>query len=85
MKVSMILGSTEAIKDAVENGLGVAIISRWAVRKEIKHGTLTPLKIKEEKIMRDFSLVSNKSTVSSHAVVEFLTYLKSYQFEKLLH
>ncbi len=42
MKISTVLGSTEAIKDAVENGLGVSIISRWAARKESKYGTLTP-------------------------------------------
>jgi len=85
MKISMVLGSTEAIKEAVENGLGVSIISRWAARKEIKYGTLHFLRIKEEKIFRDFSLITNKNSVLSHAVDEFLTYLKSYPFDKLLN
>ncbi len=85
MKISMILGSTEAIKEAVENGLGVSIVSRWAARKELKYGTLHLLRIKEEKILREFSLILNKNAVSSHAVDEFLTYLKAYSFEKLLH
>jgi len=84
MKVAMVLGSTEAIKEAVENGLGVSILSRWAVRKEIKYGTLQLLRIKEERVNRDFSLIINKSSVSSHAVDEFLTYLRSYPFNKLL-
>jgi DNA-binding transcriptional LysR family regulator len=84
MKVSMVLGSTEAIKDAVENGLGVSIISRWAARKECKYGTLNMLSFKEEKIVRNFSLITYKNTVSSHASEEFLTYLKSYPFDKLL-
>ncbi len=84
MKVAMVLGSTEAIKEAVENGLGVSILSRWAVRKEIKYGTLQLLRIKEERVNRDFSLIVNKSSVSSHAVDEFLTYLRSYPFNKLL-
>ena len=57
MNISSILGSTEAIKDAVENGLGVSIISRWAARKEGRYGTLRMLNIKEEKSVRDFSLV----------------------------
>ena len=84
MKISMVLGSTEAIKEAVENGLGVSIISRWAARKENKYGTLNFLKIKEQKMMREFSLIANKSAVLSHAADEFLTYLKSYPFAKLL-
>jgi DNA-binding transcriptional LysR family regulator len=83
MKVSIVLGSTEAIKDAVENGLGVSIISRWAARKESKYGTLRLLSIKEEKIVRDFSLIINKNLVSSNALDEFLTFLKAYQFDKL--
>ncbi|MFZ5906902.1 MAG: selenium metabolism-associated LysR family transcriptional regulator [Nitrospirota bacterium] len=84
MNISSILGSTEAIKDAVENGLGVSIISRWAARKEDRYGTLRLLNIKEEKIVRDFSLVLNKNCVSSNSLEEFLAYLKSYPYEKLL-
>jgi LysR family transcriptional regulator, transcriptional activator of the cysJI operon len=84
MKISMVLGSTEAIKEAVENGLGVSIISRWAARKENKYGTLSFLKIKEQKMMREFSLIANKGAILSHAADEFLTYLKSYPFAKLL-
>ncbi|MEW6675424.1 MAG: selenium metabolism-associated LysR family transcriptional regulator [Nitrospirota bacterium] len=84
MNVSMVLGSTEAIKDAVENGLGISIISHWAARKESKYGSLHLLRFKEEKMMRDFSLITTKNSVSSCAIDEFLTYLKSYPFAKLL-
>jgi len=84
MKISMVLGSTEAIKSAVENGLGISMLSRWAVRKEGKYGTLNLLRIKEEKMLREFSLVVNKNAVLSRSVEEFLLYLKSYHFEKLL-
>lgn len=84
MKIAAVLGSTEAIKDAVENGLGVSIISRWAARKEQKYGTLKLLGFKEEKMVRDFSVIFNKNAVSSNALDEFLSFLKSYPFEKLL-
>ena len=84
MKVSMVLGTTQAIKEAVENGLGVSIVSRWAARKESKFGTLNMLSFKEEKILRNFSLITYKNSVSSHAIDEFLSYLKSYPFDKLL-
>lgn len=84
MKISVVLGSTEAIKDAVESGLGISIISRWAARKESKYGTLRLLSLREEKMVRDFSVVINKNTVSSNALDEFLTFLNAYPFNKLL-
>ncbi|MFZ3138341.1 MAG: selenium metabolism-associated LysR family transcriptional regulator [Thermodesulfovibrionales bacterium] len=84
MKISAILGSTEAIKDAVENGLGVSIISRWAARKESKYGTLRLLSLKEEKMVRDFSLIVNKNSVQSNALEEFVSFLKSYPYDNLL-
>lgn len=84
MMISMVLGSTEAIKESVENGIGIAIVSRWAVRKEVKYGTLKPLSFKEEKMLRDFSLIFQKKAISSHAVDEFLSYLKAYPFDNLL-
>jgi len=84
MTISMVLGSTEAIKEAVEAGMGIAIVSRWAIRKEIKYGTIKALSFKEEKMLRDFSLIFQKSAISSHAVDEFLTYLKAYPFDRLL-
>jgi DNA-binding transcriptional LysR family regulator len=84
MKVSMVLGSTEAIKDAVENGLGISIISQWAARKESKYGILHLINLKEEKIVRNFSLLLYKNSVSTHAVDEFLTCMRAYPFEKLL-
>lgn len=84
LKISAILGSTEAIKDAVENGLGISIISRWAVRKENRYGTLHLLSIKEEKMARDFSLVMNKNSVSSNSLEEFVSFLKAYPYDKLL-
>lgn len=84
MKASMMLGSTVAIKEAVESGMGISIVSRWAARKESKYGSLKLLSIKEENLFREFSLISQKSAIGSHAVDEFLTYLKGYPFEKLI-
>ncbi|MGE5893156.1 MAG: selenium metabolism-associated LysR family transcriptional regulator [bacterium] len=84
MKIALILGSTEAIKQAVESGIGVAIVSRWTARKELKYGTLRLLSLKEEKMMRNFSLIYSKNLVPSHAVDEFLSYIKAYEVDELL-
>lgn len=84
MKISAVIGSTEAIKEAVENGIGVSIVSKWAVRKEGRYGTVSMIGFKEVKMLRDFSLIFNRNNVTSYAADEFLTYLKSYPYEKLL-
>lgn len=84
LRISLVLGSTEAIKDAVEGGMGVSIMSRWAAKKEVKYGSLKLLTIKDEKMMRNFSLVMPKDAIVPHAADEFLSYVKSYPYEDLL-
>lgn len=84
MMITLVLGSTEAIKQAVENGIGISIVSKWAARKETEYGTLKLLSIKEDKMIRDFTLIFSKNSVPTHAVDEFLSYLLSYRLDKLL-
>lgn len=84
MRIALVLGSTESIKEAVESGMGISIVSKWAARKEVKYGSLKLITPKEEKILRNFSLIMQKSAVLSHAVDEFLAYLKAYPYDTLL-
>jgi len=84
MKITTILGSTEAIKDAVENGVGLSIVSKWAIRKERRYGSIDMLKFKEGKMLRDFSLIFSRNAVTSYATEEFLNYIKKYPYTKLL-
>lgn len=50
-------GSTQIIKEAVEAGLGISLLSNWAIRKELSLGTLNIIKAKDLVIKRDFSTV----------------------------
>ena len=85
LKIEFIMGSMESIKGAVEEGLGVTIISKWAVRKEKKQGTLKTAKFKEEKFVRDFSILYRKSKDLSFILDKFLGFLKKYPFDKQLN
>lgn len=85
LKISLIMGSTESIKNAVEEGLGTSILSRWAVRKEVRQGSLKTAVFKEEKFLRDFSLVFRKSKEPPHTVEQFMAFLRRYPFNKLLN
>jgi DNA-binding transcriptional LysR family regulator len=52
------LDSTEAIKSAVEAGLGIGFVSRWAISKELELGTLKVAQASGVKISRRFALVT---------------------------
>jgi DNA-binding transcriptional LysR family regulator len=54
----MEMDSTEAIKSAVEAGLGIAFVSRWAIAKELELGTLKVGQVSGVKIARQFALVT---------------------------
>jgi len=81
-KISMVLGSSEAIKAAVESGQGVSILSRWVVRKEIKFGTLKASTFKDIRFTRDFTIIRPRRSFNTHTVNEFLSFLKVYPFEE---
>lgn len=54
----MNLDSTEAIKSAVEAGLGIGFVSRWAISKELELGVLKTAQVRGLQISRHFSLVT---------------------------
>ena len=54
----MELDSTEAIKSAVEVGLGVGFVSRWAIAKELDLGVLKTARVDGIRITRHFTLIS---------------------------
>ena len=57
-KKVMELDSTEAIKSAVEAGLGGGFVSRWAIAKELELGTLKVAEVSGVRATRHFSLIS---------------------------
>ncbi len=57
LRVAMDLDSTEAIVSGVEAGLGVGFVSQWAIGKEIRLGTLKPVRVAGLEIVRDLTLI----------------------------
>jgi DNA-binding transcriptional LysR family regulator len=56
INISMEFDSTEGLLSAVEAGLGVTFVSRWAVRNQLALGTLQLAYTRELKLARWFSL-----------------------------
>ena len=57
LRVAMELDSTEAIISGVEAELGVGFVSRWAVSKVLRLGTVRIVAVEGLEILRDFSFV----------------------------
>ena len=58
MHVRMTFDSTEGLLSAVEAGLGVAFVSRWAVRAQLALGTLRVARVKGLELGRVFAVVT---------------------------
>jgi DNA-binding transcriptional LysR family regulator len=58
LRLVMTFDSTEALLSAVEAGLGVAFVSRWAVRNQLALGTLKLARVRGLNLARMFSLAT---------------------------
>jgi DNA-binding transcriptional LysR family regulator len=79
--VALILGSSESIKEAVEAGIGISILSKWTVKKEVERGRLKIVTPREGRIQRDLSLIFSKKSHFPHAAKEFILFVKNYPYE----
>jgi LysR family transcriptional regulator, low CO2-responsive transcriptional regulator len=75
LSVGMELGSNGAIKHAVESGLGVAVLSRYAVGLERESGALVELDVAGFPVRRDWNIVHLRRRRLPSAVVEFIEFL----------
>jgi LysR family transcriptional regulator, transcriptional activator of the cysJI operon len=73
-KKVMNLDSTEAIKSAVEAGLGIGFVSRWAISKELELGALKVAKVAGLTVSRHFSLVSRTGPELQGPAAAFRTF-----------
>ena len=79
VKKSYILGSGQAVKQAVIAGLGIALVSGWIVRKELNARELTAIRIKGKRLTRSFSLITSKNREQSKAVEVFTEQLFTHE------
>lgn len=75
-KKTMVLGDTEAIKRGVISGMGVALLSKYAVEYELRLKLLVPLKLPELVFKRPLTCVYLKNVRLSPTALAFLALLK---------
>jgi DNA-binding transcriptional LysR family regulator len=78
LRVAVELGSNEAIKEAVLRGAGVAILSTYAVQKELRAGQLHALVVRDLHCDRDMFVVRDRRRVLSLPGRLFLLFLENH-------
>ena len=75
LQIALEVGSPEAIKGLVATGMGFTILSRAAVRKEIRLGLLAEVPL-EPPLVRRMSVVYPKERIQSRLVNAFVEFAK---------
>ena len=76
LRVAMELGSNGAIKHAVESGLGLAVLSRYACLLELSSGRLVELNVRGFPIRRDWHIVYLRRRKLPSSVQAFIAFLR---------
>lgn len=76
LNIVAILGSTDSLKEAVKAGLGAAIISRFAVKDDLKSGLLEEIRIRGVKMKRTMYVATSTRCTLPHLHQTFIAYLK---------
>ena len=71
------MGSTQAVKQAVRAGVGVALISRRAVEDECRAGLLACVKVKDLRVARAFYLATHRERTRSPLAQAFVEFVES--------
>ncbi|KTD86061.1 LysR family transcriptional regulator [Paenibacillus etheri] len=72
VKRSYVFNSSQGVKEAVSSGLGIAMLSRWIVRKELVGGEIYELPIRHHHLERQFSIIRHKECSTSMATNVFI-------------
>lgn len=78
LSVALELGSNEGIKEAVLRGVGMAVLSTYAVQKELRSGTLLALEVRDLRCDREMFVVLDKRRVLPPPARLFLTFLEQH-------
>jgi DNA-binding transcriptional LysR family regulator len=79
MKVTMELASIETIKRFVAIGMGISIVPRLCIAREIEDGSLRALAIRDARFQRQLGLIYNKGRYQSQAARAFVALVSENQ------
>jgi DNA-binding transcriptional LysR family regulator len=81
LNVAMVLGNAEAIVMAVEEGLGVAFVSRLAANRSLECGRVLEVKVQGMSLNRSIYLVRSRRFPATHSQSEFWAFVKASELD----
>jgi Transcriptional regulator len=86
LHITMELDSSEAIKSAVEAGLGIGFISRWAIAKDLRlNSSFKIIEVDGLNIQRNFLLAYSSGPAPSGLAKEFRRFILARTFPPVAH
>ncbi len=74
-EVSMQLGSTEAVKQAVKAGLGISLVLAAAVSEEVRTGTLRTIQVSDPGLAKELMVIYPEAIARHPPVSTFVSHL----------
>jgi DNA-binding transcriptional LysR family regulator len=84
LRVSMVLGSVEAVEEAVEAGHGVSFVSRLAVRRALEMGRISIVPVEGLDVRRQILLARNKTRTCTCSQLRFREFIESAEGQQLI-
>ena len=81
LKIGMVLGHIEAIKQAVAAGLGVSVLSEVAVKREVQYRRLAILHVEHFPIQRRWYIARLAERPVIGSTAEFIEFLRGYRLQ----
>jgi DNA-binding transcriptional LysR family regulator len=72
VRIALELSSNRAIKRAVEEGIGIALVSRKVAREEIEAGRLMAIPLSDPSMTRKFYMIHHKDKYLSESLGNFI-------------
>lgn len=85
LDIAMELQHTEAIKRAVEAGLGVGCLSRISLREAFARGSLVPLQVPQRDFSRQLNLIMHREKFHASTLTRWLELCREYNTENPSH
>lgn len=72
VKRAYVFNSSQGVKEAVAAGLGLGMLSRWIVRKELAGGEISELRLRQRLLEREFLIIRHTDNPEGMAVQMFI-------------
>jgi DNA-binding transcriptional LysR family regulator len=76
LNVVAVLDSTDSVREAVKSGLGVSILSRFAIKDDLKRRSIVEVKLKGVQMKQNYYVIAHKKRTLSSQYRAFMDFLK---------